>query len=229
MVLSGYLSDHFSVRAWTMNKLFSRQAQLETMTRVCRNSYISSCCQAVIYGSFLGILLHAWETEVAFFLFEGYSEGTMNFVRGWVTFGYILLMVSFFVQMEQIPKYLDVIKSEEPRYDLKKHLDCTRWIGVVCAFTAGFFIAFLQTNDLSGLDARVLCSGAFLMFILMIGIGRDLWRMSGLSPMVKDKINSLADQYRIARQYCMKTLEHRPFVDVDFDLITRDLQRQPAG
>ncbi len=209
-----------------MKQLFSRQAQLETMTKVCRNSYLSSCCQAVIYGSFLGILLHAWQTGEAFFLLESYSEETMNFVRGWMTFGYILLMVYFFVKMEQIPKYLDVIESEDPRYDLKKRLDCIRWIGVVCGFTAGFFIIFWLSNDLSALDVRVLCSGAFLMFILMIGIGRDLWRMSGLSPLTENKIDSLADRYHVARLFCLKTLEHRPFVDVDFDLITQELHQQ---
>ncbi len=209
-----------------MKQLFSRQAQLETMTRICRNSYLSSCFQAVLYGSFLGILLHAWQTGEAFFLLGSYSEETMNFVRGLVTFGYILLMVYFFVQMEQIPKYMDVIKSEDPRYDLKKRLDCIRWVGVVCGFTAGFFVSFWLSNDLSGLDVRVLCSGAFLMFILMIGIGRDLWRMSGLSHSIENKIDSLAGRYRVARQFCLKTLEHRPFVDVDFDLITRELHRQ---
>ncbi len=209
-----------------MKQLFSRQAQLETMTKVCRNSYLSSCCKALIYGSFLGILLQAWETGEAFFLLESYSEETMNFVRGWVTFGYILFMVLFFVQMEQIPKYLDIIKSEDPRFDLKKHLDCIRWVGVVCGFTAGFFISFWLINDLPVLDVRVLCSGAFLMFILMIGIGRDLWRMTGLSPSIENKIDSLTDRYRIARQFCLNTLEHRPFVDVDFDLITQELHRQ---
>ncbi len=209
-----------------MKQLFSRQAQLETMTKVCRNSYLSSCCQAVIYGSFLTILMQSWQTGEAFFLLESYSETTMNFVRGWITFGYILFMVHFFVRMEQIPKYFDIIKSEDPRYDLKKHLDCIRWVGVVCGFTAGFFISFWLCNDLPIMDVRVLCSGAFLMFILMIGIGRDLWRLSGLSPSVEDKIDSLSDRYHVARQFCLKTLEHRPFVDVDFDLITRELHKQ---
>jgi hypothetical protein len=209
-----------------MKKLFSRQSQLETMTKVCRHSYISSCIQSLIYGSFLTILLHAWQTGEAFFLLESYSDQTMNFVRGWVTFGYILIMVHFFVQMEQIPKYLDVIKSDDPRYDLKKHLDCIRWIGVVCGFTAGFCLSWWLLNDLTGLDARVLCSGAFLMFILILGIGRDVWRMSGLSPSIEDKIDSLTDRYRVARKFCLSTLEHRPFVDVDFDLINRELNKE---
>ncbi len=209
-----------------MKQLFGRQTQLETMTKVCRNSYLSSCFRAVLYGSFLGILLHAWQTGEAFFLLERYSEETMNFVRGWMTFGYILVMVHFFVQMEQIPKYMDVIQSEDPRYDLKKRLDCIRWVGVVCGFTAGFFISFWLSNDLTGLDVRVLCSGTFLMFILMIAIGRDLWRMSGLSPSIEDKIDSLTDRYCVAMQFCQDTLEHRPFVDVDFDLVTRELHKQ---
>ncbi len=209
-----------------MKQLFNRQSQLETMTKVCRNSYLSSCLQAVIYGSFLNILLHAWQTGEAFFLLESYSGETMNFVRGWITVGYILTMAYFFVQMEQIPKFLDIIKSNDPRYDLKKRLDCIRWIGVVCGFTAGFFISFWLSNDLSGLDVRVLCSGAFLMFILMVGIGRDLWRMSGLSPSIENKIDNLTDRYGIARQFCLKTLEHRPFVDVDFDLITGELHKK---
>ncbi len=209
-----------------MKQLFSRQAQLETMTKICRNSYLSSCCLAVIYGSFLGILLQAWETGEAFFLLESYSEETMNFVRGWVTFGYLLFMVKFFVQMEQIPKYLGIIESEDPRYDLKKRLDCIRWVGVVCGFTAGFFITFGLSNELSVLDERVLGSGAFLMFILMIGIGRDLWRMTGLSPSIENKISNLTIRHRVAKQFCLKSLEHRPFVDVDFDLLTRELHRQ---
>lgn len=209
-----------------MKQLFSHQAQLETMTRICRNSYLSSCIQAVLYGSFLGILLHAWDSGEAFFLIDSFSEETMNFVRDWMTVGYILTMVHFFVQMEQIPKYLDILESEDPKYDLKKRLDCIRWVGVVCGFTAGFFIAFWLSNDLSGQDVRVLCSGAFLMFILMIGIGRDLWRMSGLSPSIEDKIDGLAHRYSVARQFCLKTLEHRPFVDMDFDLMTQELHEQ---
>ncbi len=209
-----------------MKPLFCRQSQLETLTKVCRNSYLSSCCKAIFYGLLLNTLISSWQTGEAIFLLESYSEETMKFVRGWATFGYILLIVHFFIQLEQIPKYLDVLQSDNPKYDLKRHLDCLRWIGVVCGFTGGFLISFWFMHEISAMETRVIFSGAALMLIMMIGIAIDFWRMSGLSPTIADKIQNLAARYAVAQKFCMKILEHRPFVDVDFDLLTKELHRQ---
>lgn len=208
-----------------MKRLFSRQAQLQTLTRVCRNSYIISCLQAVIYGSFLSILVQSWQTGEAFFLLASYSEETVTFVRGWVTFGYTLTMVHFFIKLEQIPKYLNVLKADNPKYNLKPHLDCVRWVGVVCGFTAGMLFSFWALHSATGPDARLIWSIIFLMVIIMLGTGRDFWRMSGLSPRIAGKIDSLSNRYAVARTFCLEILEQRPFVDVDLDLLNQELRR----
>ncbi len=212
-----------------MVRLFSRQSQLENLTTVCRNSYISSCFQAIIYGSFLTILLQSWQTGEAFFLLESYSEATKIFVRSWLTFGYILTMLHFFIKLEQIPKHLNILKSENPKLDLKRHLDCVRWIGVVCGFTAGLLVSFWCIHKCSGADSRLLWSVVALMFIMMIGIGKDFWRMSGLTPKIANQIQSLTERYFVARKLCLEILEHRPFVDVDFDLLTQELRRHAVA
>ncbi|MBM9513254.1 hypothetical protein [Desulfogranum marinum] len=208
-----------------MKRLFSRQSQLKSLTKVCRNSYLTSCCQAIVYGSFITILIQAWETGDAFFLLATYSEETMKFVRNWVTFGYVLTIVHFFIKLEQIPKYLDVVQSDNPKYDLKRHLDCVRWVGVVCGFTAGMLLSYWYIHSATGPDSRLIWSVIILMFIIMIGTGKDFWRMSGLSPNIAKKIEALTSRYVVARKFCLEILEHRPFVDVDFDLLTQELRR----
>ncbi|WP_028584892.1 hypothetical protein [Desulfogranum mediterraneum] len=212
-----------------MTRLFSRQPQLETLTKVCRNSYLTSCVQAIVYGSFLTILLQSWQTGTAFFLLESFSEETVKFVRSWITFGYILTMLHFFITLEQIPKYLEVLQSDNPKYDLKRHLDCVRWLGVVCGFTAGMLISFSELHPSTGSDSRLIWSIVLLMLIMMFGVGRDFWRMSGLSPGIARKIEHLSQRYAVARSFCLEIVEHRPFVDVDFDLLTQELRRQAAA
>ena len=209
-----------------MKRLFSRQSQLKPLTKICRNSYLTSCFQAIIYGSFITILIQAWETGEAFFLLASYSEETMKFIRNWVTFGYILTMIHFFIKLEQIPKYLDVVQADDPKYDLKRHLDCVRWVGVICGFTAGMLLSYWSTGAAStGPDSRLIWSTISLMLLIMIGTGKDFWRMSGLSPNIAKKIEILTSRYVVARKFCFETLEHRPFVDVDLDLLTQELKR----
>lgn len=216
----------FSGGYCTMKQLFRRQSQLDKLTKTCRNAYIQSCIQSIVYGSFLTILIQAWQTGDAFFLLESYSEETTTFVRSWVTFGYILLMLHFFIRMEQIPKILDIVKSENPKYDLKRHLDCVRWVGVVCGFTAGMLITYWSVQVFNVADSRLIWSVITLMFIAMIGTGKDFWRMSGLSPTIAKKIDILTDRYVVAQRYFMEILKDRPFVDVDFDIVSREIRRQ---
>ena len=208
-----------------MKRLFSRQSQLKSLTKVYRNSYLTSCCQAIIYGSFIPILIQAWETGEAYFILASFSEETMKFVRSWVTLGYALTMIHFFIKLEQIPKYLNVVQSDNPKYDLKRHLDCVRWVGVVCGFTAGTLLSYWGMHATTGPDSRLIWSIISLMLVIMIGTGKDFWRMSGLSPNIAEKIDTLTSQYAVARKFCLEILEHRPFVDVDFDLLTQELRR----
>ncbi|WP_028582352.1 hypothetical protein [Desulfogranum japonicum] len=208
-----------------MKRLFCRQSQLESLTKVCRSSYISSCVKAVAYGSFIPILLQAWFSGEAFFLFESYSESTVQFVRTWVTLGFVLTIIHFFVTLEQIPKYLTPLESEDPKYDLKKHLDCIRWVGVMCGFVIGTLISFWSQNSIAGADSNLLWSVILLMVVMILAIGKDFWRMSGLSPNVADQLELLVEKDLYARKYCMELAEHRPFVDVDFDLLVREMKR----
>lgn len=134
-------------------------------------------------------------------------------------------MIHFFIKLEQIPKYLNVVQSDNPKYDLKRHLDCARWIGVVCGFTAGMLLSYRSMHSVTGPDSRLIWSTIILMIIMMIGTGKDFWRMSGLSPNIAEKIEALTSRYAVARKYCLEVIEHRPFVDVDFDLLTQELRR----
>ncbi len=134
-------------------------------------------------------------------------------------------MIHFFIKLEQIPKYLNVVQSDNPKYDLKRHLDCARWIGVVCGFTAGMLLTYRSMHSATGPDSRLIWSIIILMIIIMIGTGKDFWRMYGLPPNITEKIEALPSRYAVARKYCLEILEHRPFVDVDFDFLTQELRR----
>ncbi len=208
-----------------MTTYFRRQDQLKPLTKDCRGAYILNCFQAVIYGAFLSILIQAWQTGDAFFMLDSFSEETKDFVRSWVTLGYILLVLHLFILLEYTSKQLAVVESENPKFDLKRHIDCFKWLGVVCGFTAGKLISFYYMTVTSIADQRLIWSIIALMFIIMIAVGRDFWRLSGLSPRVANKIDSLTDRYVVAQQYCKTVIEHRPFVDVDFDLLNRELKR----
>ncbi len=211
-----------------MKRLFCRQSQLESLTKICRNSYITSCLQAVAYGSFIPILLQAWFSGEAFFLFESYSESTAHFVRNWVTVGFVLTILHFYITLEQIPQHLTPLESDDPKFDLKKHLDCIRWVAVMCGFTAGTLISFWSQNPIAGADSQLLWSVVILMAVMILAIGKDFWRMSGLSPNIADQLELLTERDLFARKYCMELVEHRPFVDVDFDLLVRELKRSAA-
>lgn len=208
-----------------MKRLFSRQHQLIPLTKNCRGSYILNCLQATIYGSFLSILIQAWQTGEAFFILESFSDDTKEFVRNWVTVGYILIVLHFFIMLEYSSKQLRVVESENPKFDLKRHIDCFKWLGVICGYTAGMLFSFHYMFTTSSADSRLIWSMIALMFVIMIAAGKDFWRLSGLSPRVATKIEELSDRYSVARQYCRKVLEHRPFVDVDFDLLSRELKK----
>ena len=159
-------------------------------------------------------------------MLESFSEETRDFLRSWATVGYILLVLHLFILLGYSSKQLKVVESENPKFDLKRHIDCFKWTGVMCGFIAGKLISFhYMTTTTSLADQRLIWSTIILMFIIMIAVGRDFWRLSGLSPRVANKIDSLTDRYVVAQQYCKTVIEHRPFVDVDFDLLNRELKR----
>jgi|GEM_PF-3191244 len=208
-----------------MKRLFRRQHQLIPLTKNCRGAYIINCLQALIYGSFLTILIQAWQTGDAFFILENFSSDTKEFTRNWATLGYILIVLHFFVLLEYTSKKLWVIESSNPKFDLKRHIDCFKWLGVICGYTAGMLFSFHYVFvETSTADSRLIWSMIALMFVIMIAAGKDFWRLSGLSPRVAQKIEELTERYAVAQQYCRKVLEHRPFVDADFDLLNRELK-----